>query len=74
MIRKFDDKDIDKIMNIWLTSTIKGHEFISEEYWKNNYDSVKNIYIPISQTFVIALELTLKRTLTLALALGLAQA
>lgn len=52
MIRKFEDKDIDKVMYIWLTSTIKGHEFISEEYWKNNYDAVKNIYIPMSQTFV----------------------
>ena len=33
MIRKLEDKDIDKdidkVMNIWLESTIKAHDFIS---------------------------------------------
>ena len=31
MIRKLEDKDIDKVMNIWLESTIKAHDFISKE-------------------------------------------
>ena len=26
MIRKLEDKDIDKVMNIWLESTIKAHD------------------------------------------------
>ena len=28
MIRKLEDKDIDKVMNIWLESTIKAHDLI----------------------------------------------
>ncbi|NMS88467.1 N-acetyltransferase [Clostridioides difficile] len=52
MIRKLNDKDINKIMEIWKESTIKAHDFISKEYWENNYNTVKNEYIPISDTFV----------------------
>ena len=52
MIRNLDNKDIDKIMNIWLKSTIKAHDFIPKEYWENNYNIVKDVYIPIAETFV----------------------
>lgn len=52
MIRKSNDKDINKIMEIWKESTIKAHNFISKEYWENNYNTVKNEYIPISDTFL----------------------
>lgn len=52
MIRKSNNKDIDKIMEIWEESTIKAHDFINKDYWKNNYNTVKNQYIPISETFV----------------------
>ncbi|MCI9976159.1 N-acetyltransferase [Clostridioides difficile] len=52
MIRKSNDKDINKIMEIWKESTIKAHNFINKEYWENNYNTVKNEYIPISDTFV----------------------
>ncbi len=52
MIKKLNNKDINKIMEIWEKSTIKAHDFIIKEYWQNNYNTVKNEYIPISDTFV----------------------
>lgn len=52
MIRSLENKDIDKVMDIWLKSTIKAHDFISKEYWENNYNDVKNIYIPMANTFL----------------------
>lgn len=52
MIRKLENKDIDKIMDIWLKSTIKAHDFIEEKYWRDNYNIVKNIYIPMADSFV----------------------
>lgn len=52
MIRKLENRDINIIMDIWLKSTIKAHNFIDENYWRKNYNNVKNIYIPISDTFV----------------------
>ena len=52
MIRKLNEADIDKVMDIWMKSTIKAHDFISKEYWQNNYNTVKEVYIPLSETFV----------------------
>ncbi|WP_297136940.1 N-acetyltransferase [Terrisporobacter sp.] len=52
MIRNLNSADIDNVMDIWIKSTIKAHDFISKEYWENNYDTVKNVYIPMSDTFV----------------------
>ena len=52
MIRKLNEADIDKVMDIWMKSTIKAHDFISKEYWQNNYKTVKEVYIPMSETFV----------------------
>lgn len=53
MIRKLETKDIDKIMDIWINSSIDGHKFIDEKYWRDNYDTLKNVYIPMSEVFHI---------------------
>lgn len=52
MIRKLTNIDTDKIMDIWLESTVRAHNFISREYWENNYKVVKDVYMPIADTFV----------------------
>lgn len=52
MIRYLKQKDIDKIMKIWLESTIKAHDFIPKKYWQDNFNVVKDTYIPQSKTYV----------------------
>ncbi|WP_195947511.1 N-acetyltransferase [Paraclostridium bifermentans] len=52
MIRKLTNADIGKIMDIWLESTVNAHDFISIKYWENNYKVVKDLYIPMADTFV----------------------
>ncbi len=41
MIRKLQKTDIDKVMEIWLTSNEDAHPFVNKEYWKSNFDEVK---------------------------------
>lgn len=60
MIRSLRTRYIDKVMEIWKESTIKAHNFIDKEYWENNYDIVKNTYIPMSETFVYESENIIK--------------
>ena len=60
MIRRLRNEDIEKVMKIWKDSTIKAHDFISKEYWENNYDVVKNTYIPMSETFIYEIENKIK--------------
>lgn len=52
MIRKATSTDIDKIMQLWLETNIKAHDFISSEYWLKHFDEVKNKYLPQAETFV----------------------
>jgi len=51
MIRKFENKDIESVMNIWKNENIKAHNFIKKEYWENNYEYVKNM-LPNAEVYV----------------------
>lgn len=45
MIRKFELKDLEKVMKIWLISNIEAHSFIDQKYWENNFRIVKEMII-----------------------------
>ena len=45
MIRKFKESDINLIMEIWIDTNIKAHSFISEQYWKDNFEFVKEMIL-----------------------------
>ncbi len=55
MIRKFEENDIDLVIQIWKNENIKAHKFISKEYWENNYEYVKEI-LPTAEIYVYILE------------------
>ena len=43
MIRKLLNEDIDRVADIWLKTNLKAHYFISNQYWKSNYELVKEM-------------------------------
>ena len=43
MIRKLQKVDINRVADIWLTTNLKAHFFISEQYWISNYELVKEM-------------------------------
>ena len=51
MIRRFENKDLDQVMSIWLQVNMESHSFIEADYWKNNYEMVKEM-IPKAEVFV----------------------
>lgn len=52
MIRNLKNDDIDIVMELWKDSTIEAQNFIPDSYWLENYDNVKNNYLPNSDTYV----------------------
>ncbi|EGQ7970901.1 N-acetyltransferase [Vibrio cholerae] len=52
MIRKLKPTDIELILTIWLNTSIKAHGFVSPEFWKSQVPSMRDIYIPASETYV----------------------
>ena len=43
MIRKMNQEELNRVMNIWLETNIKAHNFIPAEYWENNFELVKSL-------------------------------
>lgn len=41
MIRTLQNKDINEMARIWLDSNIQAHDFISSQYWHDQYEMVK---------------------------------
>ena len=33
MVRKFEEKDLETVMELWLAGNLQAHSFIPEQYW-----------------------------------------
>lgn len=51
MIREFTIDDLDTVMNLWLETNRKAHNFIDKSYWEEHYELVKNM-LPDSSIFI----------------------
>ena len=51
LIRQYNEGDIDTIIQIWLDTNIQAHYFISTDYWRANYDMVREI-LPHAEIYV----------------------
>lgn len=45
MIRELRKVDINKVAEIWLDTNIKTHYFISAQYWKSNFELIKELLL-----------------------------
>lgn len=43
MIRKYKETDLDDVMKLWLETNISAHDFIDENYWRSNYEQVRQM-------------------------------
>ncbi|MDW7733597.1 MAG: hypothetical protein SCH66_14360 [Methanolobus sp.] len=66
MIGKFRTIEINDVMDIWLRTNITAHSFIPEHYWIENYNVVKEEYLPVSATFVYREDNTIKAFISVA--------
>lgn len=44
-IRKMQAADIESVADIWLDTNLKAHDFISPQYWLDNFEAVKGMLI-----------------------------
>lgn len=44
MIRKLRKDDIEQVSKIWLDTNINAHNFIDKNYWKDNFEIVKDLF------------------------------
>ena len=51
MIRRFTECDANSVMQIWLETNIRAHDFISPDYWRANVGWVRDM-LPHAEVFV----------------------
>ena len=51
MIRALQKADINRVTDIWLATNLKAHDFIPAQYWKSNYELVKEM-LPQAEVYV----------------------
>ncbi|MDA5542600.1 N-acetyltransferase [Yersinia rochesterensis] len=52
MIRTYQPDDLDAVMQLWLSSTIAAHPFVTEQYWHESASLVRDTYLPAARTWV----------------------
>ena len=51
MIRRFCENDLTAVMEIWLETNIRAHDFIGDRYWKKNLKAVEKA-LPEAEVYV----------------------
>lgn len=52
MIRIASNNDIEAILEIWLSASIKAHSFIEPSFWQSQVENMRSIYLPSSEVYV----------------------
>ncbi|WP_274008777.1 GNAT family N-acetyltransferase [Vibrio parahaemolyticus] len=52
MIRKYTIGDIEAVLDIWLSASIKAHDFVPPSFWQDQVENMRSIYLPASDVYV----------------------
>lgn len=52
MIRAFKEEDTETVIRIWLAASVRSHSFIDKAYWEEKAESMRTLYIPLSEIVV----------------------
>ena len=51
MIRKFENLDLDAVMQIWLQANLDAHAFIPASFWEAHFEMVRDM-LPQAELYV----------------------
>lgn len=56
MIREYSAADTETVLDIWLTASIKAHNFMAPDFWESQVGNMRDIYLPASRTYVFQVD------------------
>ena len=59
MIRKFENRDLDAVMQIWLEGNLDAHTFVTASFWTDHFEMVRDM-LPQAELYVYENENTQK--------------
>lgn len=52
MIRAFSKTDMASVLDVWLSASIKAHDFINADFWRAQLENMRHIYLPAAAVYV----------------------
>ena len=52
MIRKYQDQDIEELLDVWFLASSIAHPFLSDDFMEQERENIRNQWIPQSETWV----------------------
>ena len=52
MIRECTPADISQVLEVWLSASIKAHNFIAPDFWESKINDMRDVCIPASETLI----------------------
>ena len=56
MIRKYEDNDLDELLDAWFSASKVAHPFLGEEFFEQERKNISSIHLPNAETWVYELE------------------
>lgn len=53
MIREAKEEELDALVAIWLQGSRQAHAFIAAQYWEDNREAMRGLYLPLSENWVL---------------------
>lgn len=53
ILRKVEPQELPELVDLWLTTSLIAHPFVSEAYWRDNKIAMLHQYLPASEVYVI---------------------
>ncbi len=52
MIRKYEDRDLEEVLDVWYQASIIAHSFLTDEFFEQERENIRNIYMPNADSWV----------------------
>jgi len=52
MIRPYERKDLNELLDVWYSASLVGHPFLDEEFFAEEREKISEVFLPNSETWV----------------------
>ena len=56
MIRKYADRDLNELLDVWHEASVIAHHFMDKEFFTVERNAIENDYLPVVETWVYELD------------------
>ena len=56
MIRKYEDKDLEELLDVWYSASQVAHPFLNEDFFEQERKNIAKLHIPTADTWVYEID------------------